>query len=179
MTDNYFTLLNMPQSFALDLALLEKNYFELQKKHHPDRLVGADAHKRAAAVDLSMRLNDAYDTLKNPLSRAEYMLQLQGIFHDDSTRPEQTLLMEILELREQMQEAAQNKTALKPLIDDTKKAMQLCTDALEDVFDAEDFEAASALVLRLNYLGKALEEALMLVYQAKAQHETEHGYTVH
>lgn len=177
--DNYFTLLNMPESFALNLAALEKTYFDLQRQHHPDRAVGKSEKERADAVMLAMRLNDAYDTLKNPLSRAEYMLGLHGIFIDDSTRPQPSLLMEIMELREQMQEAAKNKTALMPLINDTKKAMQQCTDGLEEAFDVADYDYARTLTLRLNYLGKALEEALMLLYHARAAYEAEHEKHVH
>ncbi len=179
MSENYFSLLNLPQRFDVNLATLEKHYFAAQREYHPDKQAGKSEAERLNAVHTSMRLNDAYETLKNPLARAHYMLELSGVFLDDSTRPDTALLMEIMELREQMQEAAANKTALMPLISDTKKAMEQCTARLSEAFDATDHETASELTLRLSYLGKAMEEAHMLLYQARAAYEAEHEHHLH
>ena len=173
---DYFTLLGLSPRFAMNSASLEERYFEIQRNVHPDRQIGKSEAERVAAIELSMRANDAYETLKNPLTRAQHLLEIQGIFvntEDDTQKPEPALLMEMMELREQLADAAQDGAALRGLVEDTKKAMQQCIDRLEEAFDAADYPFAANLTLRLQYLGKALEEAHMLIYRLKALHSSE------
>lgn len=174
---NFFELLDLPENFDVDLAALEKAYFEAQRKYHPDRLVKADEAARMKAIQQSMQVNDAYDTLKNPLARAEYLLMLKGVvsFDEDSTVQNPALLMEMMELREQMQDAASDGRALLQLIGDAKKSASACVQEIGQAFINEDYQAAQAGHLRLQYLHKALEEAHILLYRLKAQHEKEHG----
>lgn len=169
--DSYFTLFGLPQSFALSEADLQKRYIDLQRQHHPDRAVGKSAEERAKAIELSMRVNDAYDTLKSPLTRAEYLLELQGIFvntEDDSIKPSPELLMETIELREQLSEIEDGRS-LKAAMDDIKSSMSRCVTELEGAFATSAHERAAQLTMRLKYLGKALEEAHMLFYRFKAE----------
>lgn len=169
--ENYFTLFSLPQSFALSEADLQKRYIDLQRQHHPDRAVGKSAEERTKAIELSMRVNDAYDTLKSPLTRAEYLLELQGIFvntEDDSIKPSPELLMETIELREQLSEVEDGRS-LKAAMDDIKSSMSRCVTELEGAFATSAHERAAQLTMRLKYLGKALEEAHMLFYRFKAE----------
>jgi molecular chaperone HscB len=174
--DNYFIVLGLKPEFTVNLNALEERYFEIQRNVHPDRQIGKSEAERVAAIEHSMRANDAYETLKNPLTRAQHLLEIQGIFvntEDDTQKPEPALLMEMMELREQLADAAQDGAALRGLVEDTKKAMQQCIDRLEEAFDAADYPFAANLTLRLQYLGKALEEAHMLIYRLKALHTHE------
>ncbi len=174
--NDYFTLLGLPPRFAIHMATLEERYFEIQRNVHPDRQIGKAEAERVAAIDHSMRANDAYETLKNPLTRAQHLLEIQGIFvntEDDTQKPEPSLLMEMMELREQLADAAHDGAALRGLVEDTKTAMQQCIDRLEESFDAGDYPFAASLTLRLQYLGKALEVAHMLIYRLKALHTQE------
>lgn len=174
---NFFELLNLPEGFDIDLAALEKAYFAAQRAHHPDKLVQADEKARLAAVQQSMQVNDAYDTLKSPLTRADYLLMLRGhiAFDENTTVQTPELLMEMMELREQMQDAAEDGRALLQLVADTKKAAQDCVNDLSAAFKAEDYETAKSTHLRLQYLHKALEEAHIFLYRAKAQGEANLG----
>lgn len=103
-----FSLLNLNPAFDIDIAKLEAEYFKAQRLFHPDRFVGKPSDEKMAALQKSMDINQAYEILKNPLKRAQHLLQLQGIIvgtDADSVKPSPALLMEIMELREQMEES--------------------------------------------------------------------------
>lgn len=170
---DYFTVLGLKPAFPLNLNTLEEHYIAAQREAHPDRHVGKPEAERLALIQRSMLVNDAYETLKNPLSRAEHLLEMQGIFvnsEDDTVKPEPALLMEVMELREQLQDASNDREVLRHLLDDIKKAMQDCSDGMEEAFGAADYPYAAKLTMRLQYLGKALEEAHMLLYRLKTTH---------
>jgi len=167
---NLFDILSLPAVFELNLKTLEQSYFAAQRQWHPDRFIGGTAELREEAATKSMLINDAYDTLKNPLTRAQHLLELQSIVIDDDTAPPPALLMEMMELRESIHEAAGEGPTLLALVDDVKTLATECTKALNAAFDANDYKTAEAETLRLSYLGKAMEEAHMLLYRAKAAH---------
>ncbi|KJV57293.1 fe-S protein assembly co-chaperone HscB [Orientia chuto str. Dubai] len=73
---NYFQLLNLPESFSLELKDIEDNYFQLQRKYHPDQAKNEDKSKY---LQISTNLNKAYKTLRCLCTRAEHILNLQGI----------------------------------------------------------------------------------------------------
>ena len=76
---DHFVRLGLPPSLELDSPSLDKAYFALQRQWHPDRFVGKPAEERARASSEAAALNDAYRTLKEPLSRALYLAGLKGI----------------------------------------------------------------------------------------------------
>ena len=79
---NFFSLLGLPESCAVDEALLDRNYRELQAQWHPDRFASAPQAERLAAVQQASLINDAYATLKTPLRRADQIVVLRdGRFH--------------------------------------------------------------------------------------------------
>lgn len=168
---NYFTLLGMKQDFALNEAVLYKAYVALQQETHPDRMVGKSDAERAVAIQKSMDVNEGYEILKNPLTRAQHLLALQGIIvnaeQPEAVRPNQALLMETMELREQLSEAT-DAHALQHMVQDLKKAADASRNALEGHFSSEDYAAAAQEAMRLRYLGKSMEEAQMRIYQMKA-----------
>ena len=167
--DSYFDMLELPRQFALNLKTLETVYFEAQRSYHPDRLVGKSDAERTASVLRSQVLNDAYDTLKNPLRRAEHLLELQGIVAlDDDTPVPPALLMEMMELRESIADAGQDGAALARALEDVKARMAHTLSQMEVLFEATDYPRAAEETMRFHYLGKALEEAHMLVYRLKA-----------
>ncbi len=76
---NYFELFGLPIQFELDGSLLSSQFRALQKRFHPDNFATASERDRLMAVQQAAQINDAYQTLKDPLRRAEYLLSLQGI----------------------------------------------------------------------------------------------------
>jgi len=111
--EDYFAVLGVELRFDLDAALLEARYKELSRKLHPDRFAKADPQARRAALQRTVQLNEAWRALKEPLKRAEYLLELGGVklASDDGgaraggVAASPALLMEILELREELGEA--------------------------------------------------------------------------
>ena len=161
----------MAPSFVLNLNDLEVSYIQLQQRAHPDRQIGKSDAERIEAINASMAANDAYETLKNPLSRAEHLLALQGIIVNDDNethKPSQALLMETLEMRESLEDAKGDEKALETQMRDLKEAMQQCTDDLEEAFDAGDYEHAAQRTIKLQFLGKTLEEVHAYIYHIKA-----------
>ena len=170
---SFFDILGVPASYALDLKALEQAYFAAQRATHPDRFVGKSDGERMLAITKSQLVNDAYDTLKNPLTRAEHLLELQGIFvlaEENNAKVPPALLMEMMELRERLADAGHEGATLAAIVSEIKALAAANDKLLADAFAAADYETAAAETLRLQYLGKAMEEAHMLIYRLKAAH---------
>ena len=82
----YFEIFSLPQHLRIDTAALEKSFYALSRKLHPDRFAGRPAAEQEAALAESSRLNDAYRTLKDPISRTEYLLKLEGVVLEEQSR---------------------------------------------------------------------------------------------
>jgi molecular chaperone HscB len=106
-TADYFELFDIEAGYDVDVGALESKYLELSRKVHPDRFVGAAARERLTALQQSMLLNDAYKTLIKPIPRAEYLLVRAGITIAGNEQLDPSFLMEVLELREELQEVVQ------------------------------------------------------------------------
>ncbi len=75
----YFEVFNLPPKLALDTAALEKSFYRLSRDFHPDRFASKPAEEQAEATEKSSLLNDAYRTLRDPIRRTEYLLELEGV----------------------------------------------------------------------------------------------------
>ncbi len=104
-TDTYFDLLDLSMSMSIDLKQLDENYKQLQRDWHPDRFVNASEKDRRLSMQATSLINQARQTLLNPLSRATYLLQLQGreIESETETRMSGEFLMAQMELRESLE----------------------------------------------------------------------------
>lgn len=154
---NAFECLGLPPAFDLDMAVLEKAYFALQREHHPDKANQGDS--RIASLLTSMQINEAYQTLKSPLSRARHLLKLQGfdVASDKGVRPQMEILEESMEQRERLAEAA-TLEELKGLEQEAREKREKCVAALSLLCGNEAWPLAAQEALRLGYLEKLLEE---------------------
>jgi molecular chaperone HscB len=110
---DFFELLGLPRRYHIDHDTLDAHYLERSKRVHPDRFVNADAKQRVAALQQSMNLNNAYKTLRKPIARAEYLLERAGVVIGANEAVAPSLLIEVLELREELADAKQSRdTAL-------------------------------------------------------------------
>jgi molecular chaperone HscB len=100
-----FGLLGLAPRYDIDADTLEKAFFERSKELHPDRFAQAPAAERVVALSKSRALNDAYQLLKKPASRAEYLLAREGFVIGDNERIDPALVMDLLEEREELAEA--------------------------------------------------------------------------
>ncbi|CAD0114918.1 unnamed protein product [Aureobasidium uvarum] len=136
--------------FTLDLSLLRKEFLQLQAKAHPDL---APQEKKRQAEALSSRINEAYKTLQNPLLRAQYLLEMRGIdvAGDETAKVEDPeLLMEVLETREIIEEAA-TEEELQPLKEMNERRIAASVGVLEEAFQKDDMDAAKEEAVKLRY----------------------------
>lgn len=103
---NYFQLFNIEVSFDVDIQQLSSSYQTLQKAVHPDKFAHASEQEQRIAVQKSAHINDAYQTLKNPLQRAKYMLVQRGVEmpNEQHSFSDTSFLMRQMELREMLED---------------------------------------------------------------------------
>ena len=157
---NAFELLGLEPRFDLDPAALERAFFERSKELHADRFASAPAAERVAALSKSRALNDAYQAIKKPVARAEYLLARAGVVIGDNERLDPAFLMEILELREELAEAraAGKLDVVGRLQNDMKARRATAVGALPALFATSDLPAIKERLIVLRYLNRYLEE---------------------
>ncbi|OIQ79492.1 hypothetical protein GALL_387700 [mine drainage metagenome] len=158
---DHFTRLGLPRGFALAAADLDRQYFGFQRRLHPDRFATRSPKERALSQQQATALNDAYETLKDPLRRAAYLLRLAGRVVDveqAGTVDDPALLMEAMEMREALAEAAEPE-AVAALQAKAERDVAACVADLAAAFAADDLDGAGRLTTRLKYLGKLADEA--------------------
>jgi molecular chaperone HscB len=157
---DHFARLGLPAALELDGAALDRAYFAAQRQWHPDRFVGRPPEERAKASAEAAGLNDAYRTLKDPLSRAVHLAELNGVDlpGDGRTIDDPDLLMEAMEAREALGEAA-TPEAVDALAAQVREDMQRALAGLGTLFLHHDEAAIRKTLLRLRYLDKFAEEA--------------------
>ncbi|MEI6730052.1 MAG: Fe-S protein assembly co-chaperone HscB [Pseudomonadota bacterium] len=155
---NYFSIFNLDVGFDLNLAELEKIYFSKQREFHPDRLVGKSPSERTAAISQSMSVNSAYETLKSPLKRIWHILNLEGI-EQDKIKPDNKILIEIMEIREQLADAGDTSELEKISAKNKIAIAQIIGDILLG-FAAKDLDLLTKLATRFSYLAKIEEEII-------------------
>ncbi|MHB0991550.1 MAG: Fe-S protein assembly co-chaperone HscB [Burkholderiales bacterium] len=160
---NHFELFGLPVAFELDSAELETAYRSLQGQVHPDKFAHlSDAEKRAS-MQWSSRVNEAYQTLKTPLNRAVYLLQLNGIdpLAQTNTQLPMDFLMQQIEWREAIQDAAASGSLaeLQRVEREIAAQTQVWREQLSIQLDRQhDLPAASDTVRQLKFVDKIMAE---------------------
>ena len=98
---NHFELFGLSAAFGLETEVLERSYREIQSRVHPDRFAHAGDAERRASLQWTTRVNEAFQTLKNPVTRAQHLLALRGVdvaFETNTAMPPE-FLMHQMELR--------------------------------------------------------------------------------
>lgn len=108
LQDNDFVLFGVPDRFAQDRAVLDARWKELQREAHPDRFAAQGAAAQRVAMQWSVRINEAYQRLKDPLRRAAYLCELRGapIDAESNTAMPADFLMEQMAWREALEDAS-------------------------------------------------------------------------
>ncbi|TLD25977.1 Fe-S protein assembly co-chaperone HscB [Venturia nashicola] len=140
--------------FSVNLRELRNEFLRLQAQAHPD-LHPAERKKQAEA--LSSRINEAYKTLQSPLLRAQYLLSLRGetAHEDDAAKlgdasEDQELLMEVLELREAIEEAQVQKD-VDAIKEENEERVRGSVKVLEQAFKQDDIDTARKEAVKLRY----------------------------
>jgi len=158
-----FELFHLPRQFAQDRTLLDTRWKELQREVHPDRFAAHGGAAQRMAMQWSVRINEAYQRLKDPLKRAAYLCELNGapVNAENNTAMPPAFLMQQMEWREAIEEARAGKsmTTLDALSDDLRAAHRRIEAQLAELIDtAHDYEAASEAVRQLRFMDKLIAE---------------------
>ncbi|MBI1425528.1 MAG: Fe-S protein assembly co-chaperone HscB [Gammaproteobacteria bacterium] len=156
---NHFDVFDLPVSYEIDVTALAERYRELQRVVHPDRFANASERERREAVQRAADINEAFQTLKSPLQRARYLLQLKGVQFDDQkdTNFDAEFLMEQIELREALAEVKNDPNALgrlNTLMMDINARITAMQMEVAKVLSSDDLEQAKTLVHKLQFLHK-------------------------
>ncbi len=160
---NHYELFGLAPAFRIDPAALERCYRELQSQVHPDRFAaGSDAENRVS-MQWATRANEAYQTLRDPVRRARYLLALEGVDTEEETNTSMPaeFLMAQMEWREAAAaaRAARDVAALERLGTDLRVEEKAMLAELEAALDGtHDTARAAALVRKLRFLEKLADE---------------------
>lgn len=160
---NHFQLFDLPASFRIDTEKLESAYRKLQNEVHPDRFAAAGEAEKRLSMQWATKVNEAFQTLRKPLTRGTYLLHLQGIeaFSEKHTSFPPAFLMQQMEWREAIGDARQagNVEALDKLVRELRAESRRMEEQFGiELDDTADYEAAAATARKLKFMHKLIEE---------------------
>src|SRR6266536_2950418 len=151
---DYFTFFGLPPKLNIDIPALEKSFYELSRKLHPDLNARAGTQEQEWSMEQSSLLNDAYRTLRDPIKRTEYLLHMEGLELEEQSKSatEQAritgetkkqivppdLLEEVFELNMQLEELRANKKMGEEdtsLIQELQQHKQALEQKFNDLFE--------------------------------------------
>lgn len=160
LDDDDFALLGLPRRFALEAATLDERWRNLQSQVHPDRFATEGPAAQRVAMQWSVRVNEAYRRLKDPLSRAAYLCHLQGVDPSAQARGglSPSLLMQQMQWREALDDArgSEDLTALNEEVERVRdRLFQALPEQLGDCgAEHQDVPAAAAAVNALMFVSR-------------------------
>lgn len=164
LTQNHFQLFSLPEQYRLQRADLDVRYRELQRRMHPDRFASAGDRQRRLSVQQAAQINEAYETLKDPLRRGRYLLALRGVAMEEqqTTHQDPEFLMQQMALREALgdvREQADPLAELDRLSREIRAQYQALESALAQALDeSSDAQTALTFVLRMQYFTRLQNE---------------------
>ncbi|MBP6123697.1 MULTISPECIES: co-chaperone HscB [Providencia] len=161
---DYFTLFGLTPTYAIDNEQLTLRYQDLQRQYHPDRFATCSEQEKLQTLQHAATINAAYQALRHPLKRAEYMLLRQGIDinNEQHTMHDTVFLMEQLELREELDNIENSPEALDRLtvfMKNVKQMQQTRSTLMVTQLDAMQWEQAADTVRKLRFLDKLQQQA--------------------
>ena len=167
LSKNYFELFGLPVSYVIDTQSLREHYRELQRVVHPDRYAASGGQSQRLSLQGATLVNEAYQTLKDPLTRAQYLLTLKG--NDSESRQasldDPAFLMQQMELREALAEVHRStdpQSELDALMKQISAMIKTQIAQLAVQFEdssPEQLDAAAQTVQKMQFLNKLHSEA--------------------
>jgi len=171
-SQDYFALFGLPLRYRIDPEELDRAYRALQRDVHPDRYAAADEGQRRMALQSSARVNEAYQSLKDPVGRGQYLLSLRGVdaFAETNTALRAEFIERELERREAVAEAqtARDAACLDRLLDEVRSDAAALESTLGDQLDAQRWDAARDAVRELRFLAKVRDDIESAIADAEA-----------
>ena len=163
---NHFEIFGLPTDFIIELSALSDRYRQLQKVTHPDRFANGSDQEKRQSMQNSILINEAYQTLKDPVTRAQYLLSLRGVQMDiqKETTKDTMFLMEQMELREMLEQIPSYDdpdTALSEMMENVSQMIKTYIAKMAVTLEgttAQDMEQAREIVRKLQFLNKLYSE---------------------
>jgi len=138
MMSDYFEVFGLPRKLQVDLEALQRRFYELSRRHHPDFHQGAGSRAQAEALEASALVNRAYRALRDPVARVQYLIALEEgreVREETTAKPKapKDLLAEMLEVQEALEEAKSGE-----LSDETRGRLRAERQRLENRRRAEE-----------------------------------------
>ena len=167
---NYFEIFSLDISTNPDLNVLNENNRELQRLVHPDKFASGDESEKRQAMQKTSLINQAFNTLKDPVLRLQYMLSLKGIDMngETDTSMDGVFLMDQMELREKISEVRSQSDPLDELDSIAKDLKMTSTDLIvefDNFFQADALDKSREVVRKLQFINKAQREVSELSEQ--------------
>ena len=165
---NYFELFDLETSFFIDEAVLKRSYQVEISRFHPDNFATKSDTEKLQALQNTSLLNSAYSALKTPLSRATYLLKLEGMdaFDEKDTAMEEGFLLSQIELRDELEAIEENKNNLG-LDDFIERVDSFIEEKIESISEAYNLSSDQQLIKRhvreLKFFDQLYKEANSLM----------------
>ena len=170
LQSNDFELFGLEQRFAQERAALDTRWKDLQREAHPDKFAAQGAAAQRIAMQWSVRINEAYQRLKDPLKRAAYLCELQGapVNAENNTAMPATFLMQQMEWREELDDA-KSAEDLEQISLQCKQEKHKVLQEIERLLDlAIDYPAAVAQVRALMFIERFAADVDVRLEQLEA-----------
>jgi len=159
---NYFAVLQLPLGCELDTGLLERQYRKLQQQWHPDRKAAATEPEKRQALQQASLINDAYATLKAPLSRAAHLLLLAGVDAGQYSQSQldPAFLLQQMHWRDELEEAVRNTDmlALEQLRGRVEQEQEQLWSKFQTNYDSGDSGKAQQKFYELQFMQRLTDE---------------------
>ena len=165
---NYFELFDLETSFFIDETVLKRSYQSEISRFHPDNFASKSEPEKLQALQNTSLLNSAYSALKTPLSRATYLLKLEGMdaFDEKDTAMEEGFLLSQIELRDELEAIEENKNNLG-LDDFIERVDSFIEEKIESISEAYNLSSDQQLIKRhvreLKFFDQLYKEANALM----------------
>jgi molecular chaperone HscB len=172
-TSNFYEIFSLPAGWQIDPSTLDSRYRQLQREFHPDRFAAKGDVEKRLAVQTTSLINQAYETLKSPLKRAQYMLELEDIDADQESHitSDMSFLMKQIAFRENLEDirdSADPLAGLEAMRDDVQaQYLQLQEDFQAQYrtaqhhagkHSADNYNDALDTVAKMQFFAKLLDE---------------------
>jgi len=166
-SSNHFQLFDLPATFGIDESKLTSQFQTLQRELHPDRFAAATAAEKRWSMQAASLVNEAYQSLSNPLRRATYLLDINGISIDEETdtQMDPMFLMQQMELREAIGDAPDATdpfAALDAVRSDLTAGVNASVERFTVAAGDSDWSAARTVVREWQFFDKLKREVKTL-----------------
>jgi molecular chaperone HscB len=156
----FYEALGLTPALSLDGDDLKKRFYERSRQWHPDRFSRASAEEQEKALEMTSVLNDAFRTLRDPISRAEYFLKESGIELSKEAPPE--LLEEVFELNMALEELREGDESAKPQLIEARTRFIEMRKAVDEQLgaagDRGELDEVRALLNRRRYISNLIRD---------------------